>query len=645
MRRLNSETILLQSIRRINNKKNAMVKLRSQLVPTLAIGVFLTALLASVTCAQDKYAVLIGVESYDPSVLGPLEFAEDDAIELGETLQDLGFKAKVMTGQSRIATGKPTTPEKILRVLKTQMNNCDEGDTMIVSLSGHGLQYKTDKPDVDGVRETYFCPEDADPNDKSTLLPMKDVVDLLRQCSATRKLMLVDACRNEFSATTGSKKAAARLQLASVHETRSSIPGGMTVLYSSSQDEFSYETEKLQHSVFSYFVIKFLKGNAASKFYDGQQFRLDDLLRYVRKRTNEYVADNNLSPAGQNPVYSGVGADWSLGEGISPIKAILNRYIDWRGEGEKLRSIRSSYSEYTLDVSLPNQPSQRIKSQNWTKDKNKSLTKNTINEYTWKIFDSPTAGWLKGPAEVRWKTAKESDFDWLISFPVLTLLDRCDELKLLGKKQVRGVETDVVMFGDETGDFHKWHFAPDGKMSLRITMKDSERHEFYPEDFIVKNGLKVISKSTTKTSAENARIEANLVKFDINVAIRDEWFEPPVELRGGQNAEPFNVDQMVSDYNLYSEELGQVFGDGLSASVRKISSKIIGIDVNGMSNVSTPQQLQQAQAMIPEIKQQMIYELGEQERYAIRAGLIYRIRIFSDSGATLMQFDISANDF
>ena len=227
----------------------------------------------------------------------------------------------------------------------------------------------------------------------------------------------------------------------------------------------------------------------------------------------------------------------------------------------------------------------------------------------------------------------------------MTLLDRCDELKLLGKKQVRGVETDVVMFGDETGDFHKWHFAPDGKMSLRITMKDSERTEFYPEDFIVKNGLKVISKSTTKTSAENARIEAHLVKFDINVAIRDEWFEPPVELRGGQNAEPFSVDQMVSDYNLYSEELGQVFGDGLSASVRKISSKSIGIDVNGMSNVSTPQQLQQAQAMIPEIKQQLIYELGEQDRYAIRAGLIYRIRIFSDSGATLMQFDISANDF
>ena len=614
------------------------------------IPVILSMLLYSqIGFGQDKYAVLIGVEAYDPSVLGPLKFTEDDAIELGQSLSELGFKTKVMTGQSRISTGKPSSPKKILRILKTQMNNCADGDTIVISLSGHGFQYESDEPDDDGVRETYFCPEDADPNDKSTLLPLNDVITLLRQCKASRKLMLIDACRNEFSATTGAKKAAARLKLASVHEIRRTIPGGMTVLYSSSQNQVSFEDENLEHSVFSYFVIKYLKGNAESRYYDGEKYTLDELIRYVRKKTNEHVADNNISSAGQTPVFSGTGTDWAFGAGISPIKGILTRHLDWLGGLERLKSIKSVYSENMFNLSV-NGSTVPVRQQLWAKD-DKVLTKNTIRGIVDSSSSSKTTGWMNTTDETRSMTDKERDFDWLGVHPyaVLDLLDRCDELRLLGKKTVRGIETDVLLFGDENGNFIKWFFAPDGSIVLSTSKNGENSSEIYARDFKLVKGYRVPFEFSGRIGQQAASYEVSVrkTKYDINVNVKDEWFDPPATLKNN-GATKFDIDRMVRDFNMYAEELGQTFDNGMQiqASARKASSTSIALDlvVSGLPANLPPEQLQQLRVLVPEVKRQLVAELDDEIRKTLRQGLLLKVNFMSDRGAALFGFNISGND-
>lgn len=594
---------------------------------------------------QDKYAVLIGVEAYDPSVLGPLEYAEDDAIELGESLQELGFKAKVMTGQSRISTGKPSSPQKILRILKTQMNNCADGDTIVISLSGHGLQYESDKPDRDGVRETYFCPEDANPNDKSTLLPMKDVVELLRQCKASRKLMLIDACRNEFSATSGSKKAVAQLKLASVHETRRSIPGGMTVLYSSSQDQFSFEDDDLEHSVFSYFIIKYLKGNAESRYYDGEKYTLDELIRYVRKKTNEHVANNNLSPDGQSPVFSGAGADWAFGAGISPVKQVLTRHLNWLGGVEKLKSIKSVYSENQIDA-FASGGSVRIKQQLWAKG-DKVLTKSFYQGIVETSSASKTVGWRKAPGETELMNEQERDMEWLGVHPyaILDLLDRCDELRLLGKKFVNGVETDVVLFGDENSNFIKWHIAPDGSIPKTKLVNGEVNSEIYASDFKFVNGYRVPFAFSGRLGS--VEVSARKTKYQINVSVKDEWFAPPAGLRN-DSSPAFDVDQIVREYNMYAQEFGETFDHGMQVTVSasKASPTEIAVSfvVSGLPANVPHEQLQQLQVLVPSAKQQMIGELDEEDRETLRQGLVLRVQFMTDFGVPLFRFNISSDD-
>ena len=232
-----------------------------------------------------------------------------------------------MTGDSESSSYRPTNPEKILKVINTQANSCGPRDTLLISLSGHGVQFKDEEELSTGVKETYFCPEDADIDDKETLIPISAIVKIVDDCLAGRKLILIDSCRNEVLSSAGQRKSAKTIDLGSVHENRLSIPDGMYTLFSCKSSQFSWEHEDLGHSVFSYYVNRFLSGQADEKYYDDGKLDIDSLNLYVRKKTNDYVFSQGLSSDGQLPVMRG-GVDagnWQIG------KISLKAYVDSTG--------------------------------------------------------------------------------------------------------------------------------------------------------------------------------------------------------------------------------------------------------------------------------------------------------------------------
>jgi len=81
--------------------------------------------------------------------------------------------------------------KKIKKELDLLLSSVEEGDTVIVALAGHGVQFL-------GEPASYFCPVDAVLEDRTTLLPLgRASTVLLDECAASRKLLLVDACRND----------------------------------------------------------------------------------------------------------------------------------------------------------------------------------------------------------------------------------------------------------------------------------------------------------------------------------------------------------------------------------------------------------------------------------------------------------------
>ena len=163
--------------------------------------------LATSVVRAENYAVIIGIGGYDEKQLKPLgEYPRNDAIEFRDLLVQSGFKTEnIILMVDDLAALPKTTPAgrylpeaaKIRKELELLLPALERDDTLIIALAGHGVQYK-------GEKEPFFCPLDAQLDDKTTLISLDWLYEQLKYdeekdtgCKPRQKLLLVDACRND----------------------------------------------------------------------------------------------------------------------------------------------------------------------------------------------------------------------------------------------------------------------------------------------------------------------------------------------------------------------------------------------------------------------------------------------------------------
>jgi formylglycine-generating enzyme required for sulfatase activity len=265
-----------------------------------------------------KHGLFIGNETFDEEQLPKLNYAEDDARGLAAEFENLGFATITMTSDAPKEWLRPSNPEKILDQVQETLKKLGKNDTFILSLSGHGINYEDEEPLASGVKETYFCPSDANLEKKETLLPLSKLIDIISESDCGYKLLLIDCCREELAipAKEGARAATARrLELNPVYENERVAPGGLEVIFSCSSKERSWEFGELGesgHGVFSYFVLEYLRGNAPQDFYQEGNLHLDSLVLFARSKTAEYVFQQKARS--QTPVRHGGGNDLLLGK-------------------------------------------------------------------------------------------------------------------------------------------------------------------------------------------------------------------------------------------------------------------------------------------------------------------------------------------
>ncbi len=271
---------------------------------------------------QEKYAFIVGVENYDPEFFRNLDYAEDDAIALAAQLESMEYQVSLMTSQQRNPQHKPNTPTKILRMLDGVLQGIQSDDTLVISFSGHGIQFSDDEDLEGGGKETWFVPEEGSLEDKETLLPLvEEIVSRVDDCKAERKLVLIDACRNEVLSPAGDKSSR-KIDLGSVHENPQVVPKGMTVVFSCTSGQKSWETDDLKHSVFSNFVLEYLSGRLDEDFYDDKNATVGGMVDYVQRKTKQYVI-NNITASGQYPRVIGDNEQWPIGS-VGPRVSLIN---------------------------------------------------------------------------------------------------------------------------------------------------------------------------------------------------------------------------------------------------------------------------------------------------------------------------------
>src|SRR5262249_34082469 len=126
----------------------------------------------------------------------------------------------------------------LLKQVNSWLRNAEPGDTVLVFFSGHGF--------LDDRGQMFLAPADCDRNSLGlTSLRTDDLRDMLRQCKATQKLLVLDCCH------AGGEKAIGRpgpsaAELGAPFERAE----GLITLASCRKAETSHEWEAKGHGLF-----------------------------------------------------------------------------------------------------------------------------------------------------------------------------------------------------------------------------------------------------------------------------------------------------------------------------------------------------------------------------------------------------------
>ena len=183
------------------------------------------------------WAVVIGVDAY-PSPFQSLKYAADDAKAVAQVFQDAGANVTLMTPDSLIQPTKANVIEQLQRHAQLEAV-----DLLTVYLSGHG-------EDVDGTG--YFLPMDVTDPLVDSGLSLEDLFAVLNSANAKHRFVIVDACR-----VAPKEQFVAAL---SRYSEESNI-----IFTACDSNQWAPEVPRLKHGLFTYFLLKGLRGGSQDR--------------------------------------------------------------------------------------------------------------------------------------------------------------------------------------------------------------------------------------------------------------------------------------------------------------------------------------------------------------------------------------------
>lgn len=245
-----------------------------------------------------RHALLIGISKYHPDRFADLPGAEPDVNEMARVLTAGGFdhaNVTLMTTANAVTDPrKLPTSSMIRKQLRRLAKIRAAGDSIVIGLAGHGVQPSGET--------YYFCPQDADLNDVTSLISIDEIYDAIEASGAGFKLLLVDACRQDTDAGDASSN-----PIQSVTRSQRSAdtilpmpPPRTAAFFSCLPGELAYERQDVlgTNGVFFHAIVRGLSGDAAG---DDGTITLPDLERFVKKDVESFV--RKTYSAAQHPVF------------------------------------------------------------------------------------------------------------------------------------------------------------------------------------------------------------------------------------------------------------------------------------------------------------------------------------------------------
>ncbi len=229
--------------------------------------------------SEDLYAVVVGISKYKDPQIRQLKVSDKDARDVANLLEDV--KPLFRNVHLRLLLNEQATRDRVTKALRDELKGAHKEDYVLIYLSGHGAA-DPDRPD-----EYYFITHDAKMNNLYGTAVWMNQKALFKGIDSDRVLLIADACHSGgFSP--GLEKTVAK-EAGAFFSLFQGLKGRLAIA-SSRPDETSREDERLGNSIFTHFLIKGLRGEAAGDSRDGKitaQQLYQYLYNAVRKATND----------------------------------------------------------------------------------------------------------------------------------------------------------------------------------------------------------------------------------------------------------------------------------------------------------------------------------------------------------------------
>ncbi len=235
-----------------------------------------TLVVKHVEMRKNIWAVVVGINDYPKT--RRLKWAVNDAKAFYRHLVDV---IQIPPENVTLLLNQDASLSRLRSSLGTHLKKkAGKQDMVIIYFAGHGATEKDVlSPDGDGL-EKYLLPYDVDPQDLyASALPMREISHIFYRIQSQRIIFIADSCYSGASGGRTISLSGIRANISDAFLDRIAGGKGTVILTASGANEVSAEDEKLQHGVFTFYLLEGLVG-AADADKDGL-VTVDEAYRYV----------------------------------------------------------------------------------------------------------------------------------------------------------------------------------------------------------------------------------------------------------------------------------------------------------------------------------------------------------------------------
>ncbi|HJU45505.1 MAG TPA: caspase family protein [Chitinophagaceae bacterium] len=257
---------------------------------------------------EQKYALIIAVEQYDNTEgFPPILYANKDAFAFKQALLQVGYAEEniflVQEEEAKFNT--------VLAVLEEVLKKPCEEDSLLFYYTGHGGH---------AMDRNWLCCSDTDTQTpEGTAIPFGELKDTLLKSSAASVNIFLDICHGETALAPWEGE---------IEEVDAKGYPNRNIFVSSRTGERSYYDHERKHSVWAWYLLEALLGNAPEA-YTTQKLCSRSLSKYLRTRVSARAKKYTVGKCSQQPTYTGSPATV-----IADLSSIFGRKKKQRKSGK-----------------------------------------------------------------------------------------------------------------------------------------------------------------------------------------------------------------------------------------------------------------------------------------------------------------------